>query len=147
MVKNFLIKNLCNSPTYDISYDSFNFSKNLASVHLCSWNSDIDKFWQPWFYRYCMFEPFMCCLRICTSLTCKMCILRTNFLKKLTKLFLANGICELCSAIQEGQIEMRTVWFIILGTLGQKSFLEPANRVWVFGSGTDINRRWNLDSM
>ena len=65
----------------------------------------------------------MCCIRICTSLTCKMCILRTNFLKKLTKLFLANGICELCTAIQEGQIEMRTVWFIILGILGQKSIL------------------------
>ena len=29
-----------------------------------------------------MFEPFMCCICICTSLTCKMCILRTNFLKK-----------------------------------------------------------------
>ena len=33
-------------------------------------------------YRNFMFEPFMCCIRICTSLTCKMCILRTNFFEK-----------------------------------------------------------------
>ena len=57
----------------------------------------------------------MCCVWICTSLTCKMCILRKKlFCSKRILLFLANGICQLCSAIQQGQIEMRKVWFIIL---------------------------------
>ena len=78
----------------------------------------------------------MCRVCICTSLTCKMCILRTNyFFSKRIFVFLANGICQLCSAIQQGQIEMRKVWFIILKVHRQRSCCDQL--IWATESISD----------
>ena len=93
-----------------------------------------------------MFEPFMCCIRICTSLTCKMCILRTNFLKKFYQVIFSKWNLSTMFGYSRRSNRNEDGLIYHTGHFGSKVIFEPANRVGVFVSGTDTDRRWNRNS-